>query len=441
MAHRSIGRRLGISLFVSLLLAGVLVGQAALWWLDREQRQLSGRQLREEAASVLAAIVTGPNGPVLDQDLLDPAYRKPLSGRYFVVLIGDQRWRSRSLWDARLALPEHTGMDTELRPGPGNQSLLRYRAEFRRDDWPLTVVVAQDYGPQLEKFSELKRAVLAAWVVLLVGLALAQLWLIRRGLRPLKGARHQIEQLRGGRRAELDENVAEELRPLVTEINRLQRHTEQQLARSRHALGDLGHALKTPLAVLRNRCDERLRQDDPDLYRLLDGQLKQIENTVGRALGRARVAAGATATTRFEPAQDVPLLLDTLRRAHHRPLTLSAEGQDLPPQPVERDDMLEVLGNLLDNACKWATGEVRLTLAVDGEDLCVTVDDDGPGIAAGRHEEVLQRGRRLDQRVAGHGLGLAIVNDTVEAYGGTLELGESPLGGLMVSLRLPRDRG
>ncbi|UWN51490.1 Sensor protein PhoQ [Alcanivorax sp. ALC70] len=99
--------------------------------------------------------------------------------------------------------------------------------------------------------------------------------------------------------------------------------------------------------------------------------------------------------------------------------------------------MLELLGNLLDNACKWAAGEVRLTLERDGGDLCVTVDDDGPGIAADRHEAVLQRGRRLDQRVAGHGLGLAIVNDTVDAYGGTLELGESPLGGLRVRARLP----
>ncbi|MBM1142996.1 GHKL domain-containing protein [Alcanivorax sp. ZXX171] len=437
MGHPSIGRRLGLSLFVSLLLAGVLVGQAALWWLDREQRQLSGRQLREEAASVLAAIVTGPGGPVLNEDMLDPAYRKPLSGRYFVVLIGDQRWRSRSLWDARLALPDHTGMDTGLRPGPGGQRLLRYRAEFRRDDRPLTVVVAQDYGPQLAKFQELKHAALAAWVLLLVALALAQQALIRHGLRPLKSARRQIEQLRGGRRGELDEKVAAELRPLVTEINRLQRHTEQQLARSRHALGDLGHALKTPLAVLRNRCDDRLRREAPDLYRLLSEQLDQIENTVGRALGRARVAAGATAATRFEPAQDLPVLLDTLRRAHDRPLTLSASGQDLPPQPVERDDMLELLGNLLDNACKWAAGEVRLTLERDGGDLCVTVDDDGPGIAADRHEAVLQRGRRLDQRVAGHGLGLAIVNDTVDAYGGTLELGESPLGGLRVRARLP----
>ena len=434
---RSIGARLGISLFVSLLLAGVLVGQGALWWLEREQRRISAGQLRDEAASVLAAMVPGPDGLVLEQEMLDPAYRRPLSGRYFVVLIDGQRWRSRSLWDARLPLPENPGMDTELLPGPDGQSLLRYRTRFRRDGQDLTVVVAQDYAPQQASFRDTRTAALLAWVVVLVALALVQQWLIRRGLKPLNAARRQIEQLRGGQRAELDQDVARELRPLVTEINRLQRHMEQQLDRSRHALGDLGHALKTPLAVLRNRCDTELRQRAPELHALLLAQLDQIEANVRRALGRARVAAGATAATRFEPGQDLEALADTLRRAHRKPLNLVVQGTGLPPLAVERGDMLELLGNLLDNACKWAAGEVRLTLARDGGLLTVTVDDDGPGIPPSRREQVLQRGRRLDERVAGDGLGLAIVSDTVAAYGGQLTLTDSPLGGLRVRLTLP----
>ena len=420
---RSIGARLGISLFVSLLLAGVLVGQGALWWLEREQREISAGQLRDEAASVLAAMVPGPDGLVLEQEMLDPAYRRPLSGRYFVVLIDGQRWRSRSLWDARLPLPENPGMDTELLPGPNDQSLLRYRTRFRRDGQDLTVVVAQDYAPQQASFRDTRTAALLAWVLVLAALALVQQWLIRRGLKPLNAARRQIEQLRGGQRAELDQDVARELRPLVTEINRLQRH--------------MGHALKTPLAVLRTRCDTELRQRAPELHALLLAQLDQIEANVRRALGRARVAAGATAATRFEPGQDLEALADTLRRAHRKPLNLVVHGTGLTPLAVERGDMLELLGNLLDNACKWAAGEVRLTLARDGGLLTVTVDDDGPGIPPSRREQVLQRGRRLDERVAGDGLGLAIVSDTVAAYGGQLTLTDSPLGGLRVRLALP----
>lgn len=434
---RSIAARLGISLFISLLLAGVLVGQAALWWLDREQRQITAGQLRDEAASVLAAMVSGPDGLILEQEMLDPAYRRPLSGRYFVVLIDGQRWRSRSLWDARLPLPDNPGMDTELLPGPNEQRLLRYRARFQRDGQTLSVVVAQDYAPQLANFRDTKTAALLAWMVVLAALALVQQWLIRRGLKPLNTARRQIEQLRGGQRSELDQAVARELQPLVAEINRLQCHMEQQLGRSRHALGDLGHALKTPLAVLRNRCDAELRGRAPELHALLLAQLDQIEANVRRALGRARVAAGATAATRFEPGEDLEALAETLRRAHRKPLNLVVRGTHLPPQAVERDDMLELLGNLLDNACKWAAGEVRLVLQREGDRLTVTVDDDGPGIPASRREQVLQRGRRLDERVPGDGLGLAIVSDTVAAYGGDLTLIDSPLGGLRVTLSLP----
>lgn len=436
---KSLGRRLGLSLFVSLLLAGLLVGQALLWWLDQAQRTSMARHLHDEAASVLAALVDTPSGPALRSERLDPAYRKPLSGRYFVVWTPDHRWRSQSLTDAPLPVPTRAGLDRDLQPGPQGQQWLRYRAEDRLWGKPVTIVVAQDYGPRLKDFAHIKTVGLIAWLLVMAGLALVQLWLIRRGLRPLNRVGEQIGQLRGGRRAELDEDVVAELSPLVTEVNRLQHYTEEQLLRSRNALGDLGHALKTPLAVLRNRCDEDLRERDPGLHRLLDEQLEQIEATVRRALGRARVAAGATAANRFEPEQDLPLLVDTLRRAHDRTLDVRMRGLQLPPQPVERDDMLEVLGNLLDNAFKWARERVWVSLDRHEDRLRLTVEDDGPGITADRREAVLRRGERLDRRTPGHGLGLAIVSDTVEAYGGRLTLSAGAEGGLCVAIELPLD--
>jgi signal transduction histidine kinase len=435
---RSIGRRLGISLFVSLLLAGLLISQGALWWLEREQREALSDSLRDDAAGVLTAIGRGQNDELtLDPTRLHPAYRRPLSGRYFVVEVADSRWRSRSLWDATLTLPDLPGMDEALQPGPGSQQLLRYRGEYRMNDQPVTIVVAQDYTPVMTAYSRTRTAVLIAWLVVLLALAVVQQWLLRRGLSPLRQARKEIEQLRGGQRNALNEDVALELHPLVLEINRLQRHTEQQLQRSRHALGDLGHALKTPLAVLKNRCNEPLKIADPALHALLEEQLGQMEATIRRALGRARVAAGVTATNRFCPADHVPLLLTTLERAHHRSLQVVVEGDQLPAQPLERDDMLEVLGNLLDNAFKWADSRIRLTLDDRDGHLHLCVEDDGPGIAPERRQQVLQRGQRLDERTPGDGLGLAIVSDTVAAYGGELSLGESAWGGLRVELRLP----
>ena len=437
----SIAGRLGVSLFVSLLLAGILVGQGALWWLDQRQRQVMTASLRDEAVSVLAAISQGPSGLQLEQPMLDPAYRQPFSGRYFMVSFDDHIWRSRSLWDQRMADTESRGLDNELVPGPDGQQLLRYRGDYEIYGHKVAIVVAQDYTPQLENFRNTRSVSLLAWVLILSGLAAAQLWLIRRGLRPLNEARRQIEQLRDSERSELDCDVPTELRPLVQEVNRLLGHTDQQLRRSRHAIGDLGHALKTPLAVLRNRCDEDLRREHPDLYRLLDEQLAQVEDTVRRALNRARVAAGATPGTLFHPDQDLVALRDTMIQVYGDGRRIELMGTELPPQPVERDDMLEVLGNLMDNACKWARGRVSVRLWREPEALWLSVEDDGPGIEPARRDQVIRRGERLDQRVAGHGLGLAIVSDTAEAYGGELTLGHSEaLGGLMARVCWPLTR-
>ena len=225
--------------------------------------------------------------------------------------------------------------------------------------------------------------------------------------------------------------------------------------------GNLNNDIGVPLTLLRLNAEHRqavieLGANAPGEIAWTSGLVKPdvalITNVTGAHLegfgsmdGIARAkaeiftgcAAGATAATRFEPGQDLEALADTLRRAHRKPLNLVVQGTGLPPLAVERGDMLELLGNLLDNACKWAAGEVRLALARDGGLLTVTVDDDGPGIPASRREQVLQRGRRLDERVAGDGLGLAIVSDTVAAYGGQLTLTDSPLGGLRAVLTLP----
>ncbi len=438
----SMGRRLGISLFVSLLLAGGLISQGALWWLERDQRQTLSLQLRDDAAGVLAALVTGSQGRLsLDTSRLHPAYRRPLSGRYFVVLLGDQRWRSRSLWDQQLTLPTAPGVQPTLQAGPSDQQLLRFRGEYEKDGQPVSVVVAQDYTPILTTYNQTRTVVLLVWVGVLLLLAGVQQWLLHRGLAPLRLARKEIEQLRGGKRHELNEAVVQELHPLVVEINRLQRHTEQQLQRSRHALGDLGHALKTPLAILKNRCTEELQASDPPLYAMLCEQLAQMEDNIRRALGRARVAAGVTASNPFRPTADIPLLLKTLEQAHQRDLLVQVKMAKLSAQPFDRDDMLEVLGNVLDNAFKWADSRIALTVEVetggDHRQFIVCVDDDGPGIEAARYEQVLQRGQRLDERAAGHGLGLSIVSDTVAAYEGTLVLKPNPWGGLRVLLSFP----
>ena len=428
------GRRLAISLFVSLLVAGLLISQAALWWLEQEQRGQLVEQLRTDAAGVLAALEPGLDGALtLRNERLHPAYRRPYSGRYFIVETSQARWRSRSLWDAPLAPPVAPGVASGLLEGPAEQLLLGYQEQYQVRGQSVTVSVAQAY-------QRARAAMLVSWPLILALLALVQQWLLRRGLSPLRRARAEIEQLRQGKRSVLTGNVVRELQPLVEEINRLQQHTEQQLQRSRHAMGDLGHALKTPLAVLKNRCNPDLRLNDPDLHQLMHDQVSQMEGQVRRALSRARVAAGATAANRFSPEEDLPLVIMTLERAHDRQLAFEIRGLNGATLPFEREDMLELFGNLLDNAFKWADSRIAVRFELD-EVMCVAVvEDDGPGIPPARRDTVLQRGERLDERQQGYGLGLAIAHDLAVAYQGTLALQDSDPGGLAVKVCLPLPR-
>lgn len=434
----SMGRRLAISLFASLLLAGLLISQAALWWLEQEQRGRLVEQLRADAAGVLAALEPGPDDALtLRNERLHPAYRRPYSGRYFVVDTPQARWRSRSLWDAPLAPPATPGVASGLLEGPAEQLLLGYKEQYQVRGQPVTVSVAQDYSPVRQAYQRARTAMLVFWPLILALLALVQQWLLRRGLSPLRRARAEIEQLRQGKRSALTGNVVRELQPLVAEINRLQQHTEQQLQRSRHAMGDLGHALKTPLAVLKNRCNQDLLLKDPDLHHLMNDQVSQMEGQVRRALSRARVAAGATAANRFCPEEDLPLVIMTLERAHDRQLTFEMSGLSGETLPFEREDMLELFGNLLDNAFKWAESRIALRFELGEAQCVVVVEDDGPGIPAARRGTVLQRGERLDERQQGYGLGLAIAHDLAVAYQGTLALDRSDIGGLAVRVSLP----
>lgn len=167
-------------------------------------------------------------------------------------------------------------------------------------------------------------------------------------------------------------------------------------------------------------------------------QLEQIQQRLARELNRARLAGDALPGAQFDCDAELPGLLATLGLIHGEGLLLASDVPSGLLLPWDREDFLELLGNLLDNACKWADSEVRLGIAVDAEGYRLWVDDDGPGIPDSQRQQVLERGSRLDEQVDGHGLGLGIVRDIIEAWGGRLALLESPLGGLRVSIDLPR---
>ncbi|AYG44495.1 HAMP domain-containing protein [Pseudomonas sp. Leaf58] len=440
---KSIQARLSLGLVAVLVVVGLVLAQLTLWLFEAGLQRYLENGLRKESENLLVALVRGPSGLQLDERRISAAYQRPFSGYYFRIDFdngtGHQHtWRSRSLWDLDMPKPAAPGLSDSHELGPEGQQLLALRADYRRLGQDISISVAQDYSPVREGFRHLQQIGLGMGLVALILILVLQRITVTRSLRPLERARQQIAQLQQGQRSQLDAEVPSELAPLVGQINHLLSHTEDSLRRSRNALGNLGHALKTPLAVLLSLASSERLQGLPEVRAQMREQLQQIQQRLARELNRARLAGDALPGAQFDCDAELPGLLATLGLIHGEGLLLT---RDVPPGlllPWDREDFLELLGNLLDNACKWADSEVMLGIAPDAERYRLWVDDDGPGIPEGQRQQVLERGSRLDEQVDGHGLGLGIVRDIVEAWGGCLTLLESPLGGLRVSIDLPR---
>lgn len=431
----SIARYLLLRLVLMLVVAGLLLSQLGIYWLDHSLRQYTHEQLQQQAQGLLFSLVRDEDDElVVNLRHHDAQYLQPFSGHYFIIQVDGEKFRSRSLWDFTL-LEEETTMDSLL-PGPGEQQLLSYQASYQLDGSDVVVTVAEDYQPVLDRFYLLRNRGLAGGALMLLLIGLWQWRLIRRALKPLEQTRLQLQELEDGQRQQLDEQLPDELRPLVRQFNHLLERIDEQLKRSRSAAGNLSHALKTPLAVLVSLQARPELQAHPELLQLLREQLQLIERRIDRELSRARMAGEQQGGLMFVCADEIPSLLQLMQQVHDN---ISFEHQ-MPEDlrlPFDRDDLLELLGNLLDNAGKWAKSQAHLQLAVSAQELIIRVEDDGPGIRPGQRQQLIQRGQRSDEQTPGHGLGLAIVQDIITALHGRMELADSGLGGLLVQVFLP----
>jgi signal transduction histidine kinase len=439
-ALNSIQQRLGISLIAVLIVAGLLLAQMSLWLFDQGLRRYLENHLQDEAELLVAALARGANGIELDQQHISASYHRPFSGHYFAIHLGEQQWRSRSSWDFNMPAPAQPGLIEHLVDGPQAQQLLVVRADYRRFGKNIFIVVAQDYTPMLDSFRRVQWIGGGFGLGTLMLLVLLQRYLVARALQPLEQMRAQIAQLQQGQRTTLDAQVPQELAPLVEQINHLLQHTEDTLTRSRNALGNLGHALKTPLAILFSLANRPELNAHQELRDNLRNQLSQMQERISRELGRARLAGEALPGAYFDCAKELPDLCSTLQQVHRRDLQLEWHADAGLRLPWDREDILELLGNLLDNACKWAQQKIMLRMELEQSHYRITIDDDGPGIAPELRAQVLTRGARLDEQMQGHGLGLGIARDILEHCRGELILETSPLGGLRIMILLPARR-
>jgi signal transduction histidine kinase len=268
-------------------------------------------------------------------------------------------------------------------------------------------------------------------------LMLAGLYQVRRGLSLVTQLRTRLSAVHDGRDRRVTGSFPTEVQPLVDDLNGLLALREQTIVRAQAKAADLAHGLKTPLAVLAEDAERARSTGEVELAQSIADQVARMRRQVDYHLAQAR-AVGASAATRTSVAVSADGLARAVRRLHaDRRVTIDVCAASHLRVRVQREDLDEVLGNLIDNACKWARSCVAIAAAADGPDVIVSVDDDGPGIARAIRDAVLQRGVRADESAPGSGLGLAIARDLTELYGGSITLDDSPLGGLRASVKLP----
>lgn len=430
---------LGLALSLVLLMGGLwVVGNQSVRSLTED---FVVSRMKHDAESLLAALVLDDVHPKVRQGRISQVYRQPLSGHYYLFKFSNGvQLRSRSLWDHSLKVPDlKPGESRRIRvQGPSGQKLFILAEGFRKQDQEITLALAENMTVIRERRDRFKRDFGLFALVGLIGLLLLQSVVVRRAFRRLQPLHEDIRQLERGETGSLSEDVPSEILPLVREFNNLVRLLAQRLERSRNSLGNLTHALKGPLNILLQYFDAAEKGGEGVSSGEARAQAERIGQLMERELRRAQLAGAGLQSQHFNPTKELPDLIGLLKQLHQdKELDIQWQVMDMVPPFGDREDMLEMLGNLLDNACKWAGSRVSC-LVKAGAAIELIVADDGSGISDHDLERLAERGVRLDEATEGYGLGLAIVKDITELYGGEVLFSRSKeLGGLEVLVRLP----
>ena len=406
----------------------------------REERLLGQIFLLMAAAEAEDGIL------VLPAELAEPRFGLPESGLYATVLdgAGKRLWESPSNLGIEAPLggplpPGERGFEQRLSTAGDGYLVERFGVTWATGTEPTgyTFVVAEDLAPFSREVARF-RAALAGWLGTLSLLMLAALLLsMHWGLTPLRRVAEEVAAIETGRQEQIRGAYPAELRPLSNNLNALLAHERAQQKRLDNALGELAHSLKTPLAVLRGAVDQQ--HLDTETADLMQEQLRRMDHIVEYQLQRARSGAGAAAG--LSPPVPIAETVERLAASLEKVYRDTGIGIKIRVNPElafrgAEGDLMEMLGNLMDNAFKWARQQLRVTAENGRDGLLIEVEDDGPGIAQDQVRHVLERGARADQSAPGYGIGLAVVRDICEAYGGELDIGRSALGGALLQVRI-----
>ena len=415
--------------------------------LDRIQRDAITRNFDDGMAYALTAMISsaeiGPDGEVFfNRPLADQRFLEPNSGLYYQISAkGHEDWRSRSLWDRALKLDVER-KDTKLRVYDSDQfpdESLRVMERpviipGSKDQW--VFAVAQARSGLDAQIRSLRSTLIQSFALLGIGLFLMASIQSVYGLRPLRALRREITRMRAGEKSRVTEAVPDEVLPMVEELNGLLAHHEQQAEEARAHAGNLAHALKTPLTVIMNAATADATDLKETIMREAATMRRQVDHHLARARAVGRRGMAQSRANVWESLQAVERAVARL----YPDVRIDMDGDEAATVLVERQDLDELLGNLIENAAKYGGGSVFATVSAsaDGQTVSIDVEDDGSGIPAAERARIFDRGVRLDTGKPGTGLGLAIVRDVAEIYRGSVALLESEdLGGLLVRLTLP----
>ncbi|NNE83432.1 MAG: sensor histidine kinase [Alphaproteobacteria bacterium] len=443
MMRHSLRIRLTILAAAWTILALVAGGLVLSFAFRQTVENAFDQRLDDIQLGVISGVEAQPDGTLaMTRPLIDQRFSQVFSGWYWQISDGQTvLLRSRSLWDQEL---ENTAVGAivdgdgpgYLR-GPRERKLRSIAAEItipRRAE-PLVILVAADISETRREVRSFNALLAISLGLLGVGLIVAILLQVTLGLRPLQRLRNDLDRIRAGEAGKLDDGYPAEIHPLVEAMNAVLEHNSEMVRRARAHAGDLAHGLKTPLSILKGESTDF----DPEKSARIDRQI----DTMSRLIDHHLTRAAATGTASFTAARTEVLPVATEIRTSL--LQLFAEQNleiSLSVSPDlyfrgEREDLEEMIGNLMENACKWAQKKICVTAMVENNSLRINVVDDGPGLSDDESKSAVERGRRFDSRNSGSGLGLAIVSDISALYGGEISLQRSKTGGLQAILELP----
>ncbi len=390
-------------------------------------------RLEHDAESLISSVELGPEQRwQVIPGRMSAVYDRVRSGHYYQLGIDGRNIVSRSLFDTDFpsAGSDHELAGHFLAPGPGTETWLVRVQKFQKNGQAINIWIAEDIEPlqrQLRLYTAYALTLVSLVTIILIVL---QQRTLGKAFYIFEWMQQNLSSIRHGEAEKSGVHVPREIAPLVAEIEKLVDHLRRRIERTRHTIGNLAHELKRPIQLLSMQRENQKHKAELE-------PLEEIKRILDRELKRARISGSSKVGGDFKIAEEARVIVEVMRKIYPRIRIQLVCAETARVLQLDRDDMLELIGNLLDNACKFALSEAKIEIVIAERRLTLIFEDDGDGLTIQQMKQIDRRGVRLDETVAGHGLGLGICNDIIDTYQGSRSFSESDLGGLMVVVEIP----